>query len=160
MYVATRHHYSKTRGLSSVLNLRTSSTQVRRPTFHEPRSPEHGRKRDRHRASGVYQQYTVGPPLLPRNLKFFPTGRVVAWPPKGHRRLNASSSRLSGLVPTIHPLLPGLGPVRSSWPRPKCAIVAPDERRHAVSTGMRDCELWCPRRTDHTEPLFPHPHGG
>jgi hypothetical protein len=89
-----------------------------------------------------------------------PTGRVVAWPLKGHRRLNVSSPRLSGLVPTIHPLLPGLGPVRFSWPRPKCAIVAPDERHRAVSTGMRDSELWCPRRTDHTEPLFPHPHGG
>jgi len=38
MYVEARHHYSKTRGLSSVLNLRTSSTQVRRPTSHEPPS--------------------------------------------------------------------------------------------------------------------------
>ena len=42
MYLEIRPHYSKTWGLSSVLNLGTSSTQVRRPTFHEPRSPEHG----------------------------------------------------------------------------------------------------------------------
>ena len=42
MYVETHPHYSKTRGLLSVLNLRTSSTQVRRLTSHEPTSPEHG----------------------------------------------------------------------------------------------------------------------
>ncbi len=42
MYVYTYHHNSKTWGLSSVLNVRMSSTQVRRPTSHEPTSPEQG----------------------------------------------------------------------------------------------------------------------
>jgi len=132
MYVETRPHYSKTRGLSSVLNLRTSSTQVRRPTSHEPTSPEHGRKRDRHRASGVYQQYTVGAPLLPRNLRFShrPGGSLAAQRASPTQCIEFKTIRLSNypktlsspgfyggytpfsdsyLVPTIHPLFPGLG---------------------------------------------------
>ena len=156
MYVKIRPHYSKTRGLSSVLNLRTSSTQIRRPTCHEPTSPEHGETRSapsEWRVPAIHR----GTATSSKKSEVLPTGRVVAWPLKGHRRLNVSSPRLSGLVPTIHPLLPGLGPVRFSWPRPKCAIVAPDERHHAVSTGMRDSELWCPRRTDHTETAIPTP---
>ena len=52
-------------------------------------------------------------PAIPRGTapsskksEVFPTGRVVAWPPKGHRRLNASSSRPSGLSPHDSPLAP------------------------------------------------------
>ena len=139
MYVEIRPHYSKTRGLSRVLNLRTSSAQVRRPTSHEPTSPEHGRKHNRHRAGGVYQQYTVGPPLLPRNLRFFPPagGSLAAQRALPTQCIEFKTIRLS---PHDSPLAPRARiherePDRSR----RCAVVA--RILEARSGGPRRWEL-------------------
>jgi hypothetical protein len=113
MYVEIRPHFSKTRGL------RVRSTSGRAPRRFDGRHPTSPQARTRAQTRPAPSEWLVpaihrGTAPSSKKSEVFPTGRVVAWPPKGHRRLNASSSRLSGLVPTIHPLLPGLGPMSAN----------------------------------------------